>query len=128
MTFLLDTQFVIWIPIDAPYIGKAGRTILIDPANTFIFSAASLWEIAIKRAHKGDAFLYDPRAIRKQMLANGYVELPVQGSHAVVVDSLPLIHKDPFDRILIAQATMEGITLLTRDRTIARYPGPIRKI
>lgn len=58
----------------------------------------------------------------------GYEELPVSGEHAVAVDSLPLIHKDPFDRLLIAQAMIEGITLLTADSTIARYPGPIRKV
>ncbi len=128
MTFLLDTHFVIWIPIGEHRIGKAGRTILSNPANTFLFSAASLWEIAIKRTRWGRSFAYDPRALRKHMLANGYVELPVDGSHAVAVDSLPLIHKDPFDRLLISQAMIEGITLLTRDTTIAKYPGPIRKV
>lgn len=127
MTFLLDTHFVIWIPIDDRRIGKAARTILTDPANTFLFSAANLWEIAIKRSRR-DGFAYDPRAIRKHMLANGYVELPIEGSHAVAVDSLPQIHNDPFDRLLIAQALVEGITFLTRDTTIAKYPGPIRKV
>jgi PIN domain nuclease of toxin-antitoxin system len=128
MTFLLDTHFVVWIPINDHRIGKAGRIILSDPANRFLFSAANLWEIAIKRARRGGNFAYDPRAIRKHMLANGYEELPVEGSHAVAVDSLPLIHKDPFDRLLIAQAMVEGITFLTTDTTIARYPGPIRKV
>lgn len=128
MTFLLDTQLLICIPIDATYLGRAGRLTLGDPANTFLFSAASLWEIAIKRARFGGDFVYDPRVIRKQMIANGYAELPVHGSHAVAVDSLPPIHKDPFDRLLIAQAIVEGITLLTRDGTISKYPGPIRKI
>lgn len=128
MTFLVDTHFVIWIPIDDRHIGGTAREILKDPAHTFLFSAVSLWEIAIKRAQKGGAFAHDPRAIRKHMLANGYVELPLDGSHAVAVDSLPLIHKDPFDRLLIAQAMVEGITFLTRDRTIAKYPGPIRRV
>jgi PIN domain nuclease of toxin-antitoxin system len=62
------------------------------------------------------------------MLDNGYEELPVLGFHAVAVDSLPPIHKDPFDRILIAQAMVEGITLLTSDAVIAQYPGPVRKV
>ena len=62
------------------------------------------------------------------MLDDGYEELPVLGQHAVAVDSLPTIHKDPFDRILIAQAMVEGITLLTADPVIAKYPGPIRKV
>jgi PIN domain nuclease of toxin-antitoxin system len=128
MTFLLDTHFVMWIPIEDRRIGRAALRILNDPGNTFVFSAVNLWEIAIKRALKGAAFAYDPRAIRKHMLANGYVELPIEGSHAVAVDALPLIHNDPFDRLLIAQAVVEGITFLTRDRTIGRYPGPIRRI
>ncbi|HEV2323694.1 MAG TPA: type II toxin-antitoxin system VapC family toxin [Terracidiphilus sp.] len=128
MTFLLDTHFVIWIPINDRRIGSVGRKILNDSANTFLFSAANLWEIAIKRAQKVGAFAYDPRAIRKHMLANGYQELPIDGSHAVAVDSLPLIHRDPFDRLLIAQAIIEGITFLTRDRAIAKYPGPIRRV
>lgn len=127
MTFLLDTHFVIWIPINDHRIGRVGRRILANPANTFLFSAANLWEIAIKRARRA-GFAYDPRAIRGQLLANGYLELPVDGSHAVAVDSLPLIHKDPFDRLLIAQAMVEGVTFLTRDMTIAKYPGPIRKV
>jgi PIN domain nuclease of toxin-antitoxin system len=62
------------------------------------------------------------------MLENGYEELPVPGQHAVAVDILPSIHKDPFDRILIAQAMVEGITLLTADPVISSYPGPIRKV
>jgi PIN domain nuclease of toxin-antitoxin system len=72
-------------------------------------------------------FLFDPREIRRQMLENGYEELPVLGQHAVAVDVLPSIHKDPFDRILIAQALLEGIPLLT-DPVIASYPGPIRTV
>ncbi|HEX8710995.1 MAG TPA: type II toxin-antitoxin system VapC family toxin [Terracidiphilus sp.] len=128
MTFLLDTHFVIWIPINDSRIGRAALTILNDPANEFLFSAASLWEIGLKRARTGGGFACDPRIIRKHLLANGYVELPIEGPHAVAIDSLPQIHQDPFDRLLIAQAITEGITFLTRDRTIAKYPGPIRRV
>jgi PIN domain nuclease of toxin-antitoxin system len=128
MKFLLDTQFVIWIPIDDRRISRAARTILMSAANEFAFSAASLWEIAIKRSQNRGDFAFDPREIRKQMIANGYDELSVEGSHTVSVDALPPIHKDPFDRLLIAQALVEGITLLTVDPVIARYPGPIRKV
>jgi PIN domain nuclease of toxin-antitoxin system len=128
MTFLLDTQFVIWIPIDDRRISKVARRILTDPANSFLFSAASLWEVAIKRARKRTGFAFDPRAIRQHMLANGYDEMPIEGPHAVAVDSLPLLHRNPFDRLLMAQAIVEGITLLTTDAMIAKYPGPFRRV
>jgi len=128
MRFLLDTHFILWLPIGGVGIGRTAKTIIDDSANGFVFSAASLWEIALKRARYGNNFAYDPRTIRAEMLQNGYEELSVQGSHVVAVDTLPYIHKDPFDRLLIAQAMIEGITLLTADATIARYPGPIRKV
>jgi PIN domain nuclease of toxin-antitoxin system len=99
-----------------------------NPQSELVFSTASLWEIAIKRALRKKAFQFDPRILRRTMLDDGYEELPVLGQHAVAVDSLPPIHKDPFDRILIAQAMVEGVTLLTDDAVIAKYPGPIRKV
>jgi PIN domain nuclease of toxin-antitoxin system len=102
--------------------------VLNDPASELIFSTASLWEIAIKRSIGKIDSRIDPRIIRRELLAMGYDELPVLGRHAVEVDALPFIHKDPFDRLLIAQAIVEGITLLTVDATVARYPGPIRKV
>jgi PIN domain nuclease of toxin-antitoxin system len=66
--------------------------------------------------------------LRRNLLENGYLELPLTSDHALAVQGLPPIHKDPIDRLLIAQATVEGILLLTTDRQIARYPGPIRKV
>jgi len=70
----------------------------------------------------------DARLLRRGLLDNGYSELPISSAHAVAIDGLPLIHKDPFDRILIAQATLEGITLLTSDSRVMEYPGPIRGV
>jgi PIN domain nuclease of toxin-antitoxin system len=128
MKFLLDTQFVLWVPVDAPNIRSQARSILINPANEFVFSVSSIWEIAIKRALQRPDFMFDPREIRRLLIENGYEELTIQSRHAVAVDSLPPIHKDPFDRILIAQAVVEGITLLTADTVIAQYPGPICKV
>jgi PIN domain nuclease of toxin-antitoxin system len=125
--FLLDTHFLIWISIDDRRISRRARTVLNDQANELVFSSASLWEIAIKRTRRAD-FGYDPREFRRQLILNGYEELPVHGPHVVSIDALPPIHKDPFDRLLIAQAMVEGITLLTADAMIARYPGPIRKV
>jgi PIN domain nuclease of toxin-antitoxin system len=62
------------------------------------------------------------------LLDNGYIELPITSQHAVSIDSLPPLHKDPFDRLLMAQALSEGITLLTHDERLAQYPGPVRKV
>lgn len=128
MNFLLDTQLVVWVPAGDVRISRAARHLLNDTSNQFFFSVVSLWEIGIKRSIGKLDPKVDPRSIRRQLLENGYQELPVLGQHAVTVELLPWIHKDPFDRLLIAQATVEGITLLTADATLARYPGPIRKV
>ena len=128
MKFLLDTHLVLWVPVSGPRLSRPARAILNDPENSFLFSAVSLWEIAIKRSiGKLDQGI-DPGTIRRELIDMGYEELPILGQHAVAVEGLPWIHKDPFDRLLIAQALVEGITLLTVDSTIARYPGPIRKV
>jgi PIN domain nuclease of toxin-antitoxin system len=99
-----------------------------DSRNELIFSAATLWEIAIKRGLGRSDFQVDPRLLRRGLLDNGYSELPIGSDHAVALDGLPPLHKDPFDRILIAQATVEGITLLTADPLVAQYPGPVRRV
>ncbi|MEE3644393.1 MULTISPECIES: type II toxin-antitoxin system VapC family toxin [Pectobacteriaceae] len=75
-----------------------------------------------------DDFQVDVRLLRRGLLDNGYSELPIASEHVVSVESLPAVYKDPFDRLLVAQATMEGITLLTTDALVARYPGPIQQI
>ncbi len=128
MKFLLDTHFLLWLPIDHRSISPSARALFSHPDHEFLFSAASLWEISLKRARFGSGFGFEPREIRRHLLENGYEELQVNCEHAVSIDMLPPIHKDPFDRLLIAQAMIEGITLLTADVTIARYPGPIRKV
>jgi len=99
-----------------------------DPENEIVFSAASLWEIAIKRSIGRPDFHVEPRVLRRALLDNGYGELAITGEHVIQLDQLPPKHKDPFDRILVAQAIAEGITLLTNDRQLVGYPGPIRKI
>jgi PIN domain nuclease of toxin-antitoxin system len=128
MRFLLDTQLVLWVPVGDSRLSRAALSVLGANENEFSFSTASLWEIAIKRSLKKSNFKIDPRGIRSQLIRGGFEELLIDGDHVVAVDSLPWIHKDPFDRLLIAQAMVEGITLLTADATIARYPGPIRKV
>jgi PIN domain nuclease of toxin-antitoxin system len=99
-----------------------------DPLNELLFSAASLWEITIKRSLGREDFQVDPRLLRRGLLDNGYTELPITSEHAVNVDLLPSTHKDPFDRILAAQATVEGITLVTNDRKLSAFPGPVKKV
>jgi PIN domain nuclease of toxin-antitoxin system len=109
-------------------LSPAAREIVSNPGNKFVFSVCNIWEIAIKRGLRSPDFQHNPREIRQYLLRNGCEELPIQSRHVVEVDSLPPIHKDPFDRILIAQAMVEGITLLTADAVIAQYPGPICKV
>jgi len=84
--------------------------------------------VAIKHGLGRDDFKVDTRLLRRGLLDNGYSEVPILSDHVVAVDSLPPIHKDPFDRILVAQATVEGVTLLTIDSLVSQYPGPIRTV
>ena len=128
MKLLLDTQILLWAAGRPERLSVAARRQLADPANELLFSAASLWEIAIKSSLGRDDFRVEPRVLRRSLLDNGYIELPVTSEHAVNVESLPDLHKDPFDRILLAQAVTEGITLLTSDAQLARYRGPVRKV
>ncbi len=92
--------------------------------NELLFSTASLWEIVIKRGWGREDFQVDARLLRRGLLDNGYIELPIGSEHVAAIDTLPPLHKDPFDRVLIAQALVAGVTLLTTDETVARYPAP----
>jgi PIN domain nuclease of toxin-antitoxin system len=127
MKLLLDTHLLLWTANESSRLSHAARKLINDLDNELLFSAASLWEIAIKNSLGRDDFRVDARVLRRGLLDNGYLNLPITGEHAVAIDSLPPIHRDPFDRILIAQATVEGITLLTVDPLVAKYPGPIVK-
>lgn len=128
MKLLLDTQLLLWAAGDPNRLSPVARALIEAPDNALFFSAASLWEIAIKRGLGRADFQVDPRVLRRALLDNGYSELPVSSEHAVAIESLPNIHKDPFDRILVAQATVEGITVLTADSLVAQYPGPVRGV
>ncbi len=127
MKLLLDTHVLLWAAAEPGRLSLAARRLINDSRNELIFSAANLWEIAIKRGLGRNDFQVDPRLLRRGLLDNGYSELPIGADHAVALDGLPPLHKDPFDRILIAQATVEGITLLTADPLVAQYPGPVRR-
>jgi PIN domain nuclease of toxin-antitoxin system len=126
--FLLDTHLLLWAAGEPGRLSKQARTLIDNPDNELLFSAASLWEVTIKRGLGREDFQVDARLLRRGLLDNGYSELPIISDHVVATESLPLIHKDPFDRILVAQATVEGVTLLTIDSWVSQYPGPIRTV
>ncbi|MBD9362140.1 type II toxin-antitoxin system VapC family toxin [Methylomonas fluvii] len=128
MKLLLDTHLLLWAAGSPDLLPEQARRMLEDMQNQLFFSAASLWEIAIKRGLGRDDFQVDARVLRRGLLDNGYNEIPIGSDHAVFIESLPPIHKDPFDRILVAQANVEGITLLTADALVAKYPGPVRLV
>ena len=128
MKLLLDTQILLWAAGHPKRLSVAARKLLNDPNNELLFSAASLWEITIKKSLGRSDFRVEPRVLRRGLLDNGYTELSITSQHAVSVEDLPAVHRDPFDRLLVAQAVTEGITLITRDRVLAKYPGPIRRV
>ena len=128
MSLLLDTHVLLWAAGVPERLPAAARAMIEDPGTELIFSAASIWEVVIKNGLGRADFSVDPHLLRRGLLENGYTELAVAGVHVLAVDLLPSIHKDPFDRILVAQARIEGITLLTADEIVGRYPGPIRAL
>lgn len=128
MKLLLDTHLLLWAAGTPKRLSAAARKLISAPENELIFSAASLWEIVIKCGLGRDDFQVDARLMRRALLDNSYRELPMGSEHVVAIDSLPPIHKDPFDRILVAQAMVEGITLLTADLVLAKYPGSVRLV
>ena len=128
MKFLLDTHLLLWTAGDPKRLSAKARKLINEPTSELFFSAASLWEIAIKRGLGRHDFKVDVRLLRRGLLDNGYSELPIGSEHAVAIEGLPSIHKDPFDRMLVAQSMVEGITLLTADAYVAQYPGPVRKV
>lgn len=126
MNYLLDTHILLWAA--AGELPASAAEYLEDESNTLCFSAASIWEVVIKNSLGRSDFSVDPSLLYHGLLGAGYVEIPVTTEHALVVERLAPIHKDPFDRILLAQAISEHCTLLTADGNIAKYQGPIIQI
>ncbi len=124
--FLLDTHLLLWATIRPDRLPQAVRTLGASPDTQFVFSVASLWEIAIKRRKGHPDFTVDERVLRRALLDHGYEELPILSPHVVAIPEPPTVHSDPFDHLLIAQATVEGIVLLTADATLAQYPAPVQ--
>ncbi len=128
MKLLLDTHLLLWTSIAPHRLSPAAIALLGDPSHELYFSAASIWEIATKTGLGRSDFTVPPRILRRALLDNGYQELSVCSEHAVAIDGLAPLHKAPFDRLLLAQATVEGMTLLTADSKLATYPGPVRLV
>ena len=128
MKLLLDTHLLLWAASGAKQLPSIARTLIETPENELFFSAASLWEIAIKQELGRDDFQVNSRVLRRELVDNGYIDLPITSEHSLAIDTLPYLHKDPFDRMLIAQAQVEGVTLLTSDALVAQYPGSIHLV
>ncbi len=127
MNLLLDTHILLWAAARPEKLSRKTLRLFDDSDNTLVFSAASLWEIVIKQSLGRDDFDVNARQLRRGLLDNGYNELLVTSTHALALDDLPPLHKDPFDRMLLAQSRVEGFTLLTADKQVLQYPGLIQK-
>lgn len=128
MNLLLDTHLLLWAATSPDRLSKPAVNLITDANNRLYFSAASLWEIVIKNGLQRPDFQVDPHLLRRGLMDNGYTELAISSLHTLAVGHLPDLHKDPFDRLLVAQAETEGFLLLTADEQVARYPGPIQKV
>jgi PIN domain nuclease of toxin-antitoxin system len=128
MKLLLDTHILLWAAGEPRRLTAKTRSMIESADNDLFFSVASLWEIVIKNGLGRPDFQVDVRLLRRGLLDNGYSELPIASEHIVAIEGLPPHHKDPFDRLLVAQATVEGINLVTVDPLVAAYAGPIMKM
>ena len=118
MTFLLDTHVLIWALENNPTLSGKAREAIIDGGNLIYVSVASIWEMAIK---KNLGKLDVPDNLAEELSLHRFKTLPITAEHATRIETLPDYHKDPFDRMLIAQAKHESFTLVTRERQIAKY-------
>lgn len=128
MKLLLDTHLLLWAAGEPDLLSPQAHDLLVDTDHELLFSVASLWEVAIKCGLGRADFQVDPRLLYRGLLDNDYLELSITSEHAIMVLDLPPLHKDPFDRLLVAQSLVEGLTLLTADPLVAQYPGPIRRV
>ncbi len=125
---LLDTHLLLWAALDDARLTPAARALINDPSHDLAFSAASIWEVVLKAGLGRADFAVDARLLRGGLLGAGYREMPITAEHAIALTRLPALHRDPFDRILLAQAETEGATLLTVDRALGQYPGPVQLV
>lgn len=121
MRVLVDTHILLWAVASPERLSDEARHLLEDPGNDILFSAASIWEIAIKAQIGHIALKVSPAEIAGAAIDIGFDELPVLAAHAAAVGALPMHHRDPFDRLLVAQAMREPARLMTADRVLTRY-------
>ena len=126
MGFLFDTQILIWAAREPERLSETTKKALRNVDIARAFSVASIWECAIKAGLQRPSFDFNIGELRNGLLSRGFQELTVSARHALSVQHLPQLHSDPFDRMLIAQAQIEGLTLLTADKMVARYPGSVQ--
>ena len=125
MKLLLDTHILLWAAGEPQKLPVKIRKLIEDEENTLFFSAASLWEIVIKNGLGRNDFQIEPRMFRSALMDNGYLEVPITSEHVLFVHDLPPLHKDPFDRILVAQSSIEGMAVLTVDQAVIDYGGTV---
>lgn len=128
MNLLLDTHVALWAITDSPKLPQSARDLILSPKSTVWVSAASIWEIAIKHALGRGDMPVSSRDAARYFTESGYRLLPIEPEHAVAVEALPPHHQDPFDRLLVAQALVEPMRLVTHDRLVALYSDTIIKI
>ena len=128
MKLLLDTHLLLWAATQPQRLSAEALALFNNPDNELCFSAVSIWEVAIKRGLDRSDFQVDVRQFRRGLVDNGYLELAMTSLHAVAIDLLPAVHRDPFDRMLVAQASVEGFPLLTSDAVLAQYSGLVRLV
>ena len=128
MRVLLDTHLLIWVISSSNQLSVRAKTIINDESVEVLFSSASVWEVSIKYAQGRADFPIEPLRFVERLRKSGYEELSIRSEHAIAVSELPSIHNDPFDRIIISQASVEAILLLTADRVVATYPGLIQRV
>jgi PIN domain nuclease of toxin-antitoxin system len=126
--YLLDTHVLLWAAQNSPSMGTQARDIITNPANDILISVASIWEVVIKNGLGRPDFSVDPVRLREQALHAGFGELPVRAPHVLEVGALPSLHSDPFDRILLAQARIEQMVLLTNDQKLLEYGSPAQGV
>ena len=123
---ILDTQVLLWSMYQPQRLPPDIADTIKDASSECLFSAVSIWEIAIKQTLRRPDFDVEPTEAISHAIAVGFTELPVRAAAAALVSKLPLIHKDPFDRLLVAQAISERAVLMTADRTLERYSELVR--
>ncbi len=128
MKLLLDTHLLLWAAGQPERLSAAARSLIDDEDNTLLFSAASLWEVTIKSDLGRVDFRVDPRLLRRGLVDNGYVELPITHRHVTLLKGLAPLHRDPFDRMLVAQSVAEGVPLVTTDSVVAQYEGLVKHV